>query len=331
MFKKVIVIFVVIALMIGLPACSGNSAGGSKEGYEKNTITIAHQRDTVFFSLITLVIREQGLLENYLPEGVSVEWTGIDVQTDMRDALVAGQLDFGILPTSQLIIATSSGLPLVPVAGFIPIRTGLYSHDPNVKNVDDIVPGNKISSASFGNASHTALQIFCLEHYGDAQHFDDNIAPMSYADMFISVDSSNDLTAALIAFADSVRADESDNLELILDLTPYVVDNCLGSTALVTESFYQNNPVFIEAYRSAAKDAVEFVLNNPSDAAVLLSEFWEFDTSIIEQEINDLPPSYEISESGFDSLANFMYDMGVIKDKPKMLSELSNYQDIPKN
>ena len=72
------------------------------------------------------------------------------------------------------------------------------------------------------------------------------------------------------------------------------------------------------------------MLGNTHEAAVLLTKYWDYDVAIIEKELMDLPPSYEISESGFDSLASFMYEMGSIKIRPKKLSEMPNYLDIPR-
>jgi hypothetical protein len=239
-------------------------------------------------------------------------------------------VDVAVLPTSQLIIANANGIPLLPISDFVAIRTGLYSHHADIKGVDDIQPDDKISSASFGNASHTSLQLYCNEKYGDPLRFDVNILPMSYADMWVSVESSQDLSAALIAFSDNLRADVSDKLELIVDLSPYIIKNCLGSIALTTEAFYDGNPVYIEAYRKAAKEAVDFVLNDRHEAAVLLANHWQYDVAVIEKELTDLPPSHEISESGFDRLAGFMYEMGVIKNAPKKFSDMPNYADIPK-
>jgi ABC-type nitrate/sulfonate/bicarbonate transport system substrate-binding protein len=270
------------------------------------------------------------LLQKHLPEDITVEWQNIDVQTDMRDAVAAGKVDIAVLPTSQLIIANSSGIPLVPISDFVAFRTALYSHHDNIKSLDDIGPGDKISAASFGNVSHTSLQFYCDEIYGDPLRYDSNILPMSYADMWASVESSNDLSAALIGFSDSLRADASNKLAMIADLSPYSTKNCLGSIAMTTAAFYNNNPAYIEAYRKAAKEAVDFVINDTHEAAILLANHWEYDVAIIEKELTDLPPYYEISESGYDALAAFMYKMGSIKSEPKKFSDFPNYADVPK-
>jgi len=333
MKSKIIIVIMTAVITFSLAACGGGNTGSGGSGYKKDTLTIAHQRDDVYFSLIPLVMRHNSLMEKYLPEGIAVEWKNIDVQTDMRDAIVAGVVDIGVLPSSQLIIANAAGIPLIPISDFVGVRVGLYSFHDNIKSVDDIqVTTDKIFAASFGNASHTSFQIFCYEAFGDAQKFDTNIAPMSYADMWASVESSDDLAVGLIAFSDNLKADARPDLcTLILDLSPYVLNNSLGSMALTTEDFYNNNPTFIDAYRKASKEAVDFVLNNNHEAAVLLSNYWEYDISIIENELSMLPPSFGINESGFDALADFMFFIGTLKDEPRMLSEMPNYKDIPKN
>jgi hypothetical protein len=332
MKKKVLaVLLVLFVILVIIAAFYGTRRKTSERGYVDNVLRIAHQRNDVYFSMIPLIMRERGLLEKYLPMGTSVEWTNIDVQTDMRDAVVAGKVDIGILPTSQLVIANASGLPLVPISDFTVLRAGLYSHHGDIKSIDDIEIGtDKISAASFGNASHTSLQIYCNEKYGDAVRYDGNIMPMSYADMWASVESSDDLSASLIAFSDTLRADASDKFELILDLSAYSTANGLGSTALTMTDFYNANPAYVEAYRNASREAVDFVTNNRHEAAELLTKYWDYDVSVIEKELEDLPPHHELSESSYDKLAEFMYEIGSIKTAAGKFLEFPNYDTIPK-
>lgn len=329
MGKRLCCILTSIFILIMIPACKADT-GEAYSGYTAKTIRIAHQRDGAVSCMVPVIIREKQLIEKYLPEGVSVEWELIPMQTDLRDALIAEKIDIAVTATSILITADAAGFQLVPVSDFVPMRLGLFSHHDDIKSVDDIQPDDKLFVTSIGTTLYTTFQIYCYETYGNAKQFENNVINMTIPEMWASVNSSDEIAVALLTSPDALWASDSELYEPILDLTPYGLEKSIGITAYTTEAFNNDNQVLVDAYRKASEEAITFARDNIAEAAALMAPFWEVDISVAEQELKFIPPNYEIPESGYNELASLMYEMGALANKPKMLSEFSNYESIPK-
>jgi hypothetical protein len=122
----------------------------------------------------------------------------------------------------------------------------------------------------------------------------------------------------------------SETVEVILDLTPYSERLGVGYWWVVSQSFYDNNPEYIDAFYNALQDAVDFIHNQPDEAAAVMQEIWPTysieEIKVIFEESNT---RVEISESAYNKLANFMYEIDLLENPPKPLSELPNYDSLP--
>ncbi len=100
---------------------------------------------------------------------------------------------------------------------------------------------------------------------------------------------------------------------------------CVGS-----QEFADNNPMLVEALISASQEAMDFLNNNPSEAAELLTHQYDgVSTAEIEEQIKAVPFTIDISESAYDTVANLMFEIGAIPESPQKFSELPNYDTIP--
>ncbi len=96
--KNKFVLFVVLAIIIiaviVAAVVSQNNNNEENGQVAERTVVINYNPDN-YASAVFQIAKEEGLMEKYLPEGVTVEWTTLSSASDIRDAMVAGDIDIG--------------------------------------------------------------------------------------------------------------------------------------------------------------------------------------------------------------------------------------------
>jgi ABC-type nitrate/sulfonate/bicarbonate transport system substrate-binding protein len=191
-------------------------------------------------------------------------------------------------------------------------------------------PDDKIAAASsLGASAHLALMVYSLEKYGDANYFK-NMVGMSLADVMASMSNTEDLAAAASGPPFAKEEEEKEVFELLLDLSSYGEEYTVGNCWAISQSFFEENPAYVEALNSARQDTVDFIKTQPEEAAAIMQKYWAaYSIEKIVDIFEESNPSLEISESAYNKLANFMYDIDLLENPPKPLSELPNYDSLP--
>jgi len=308
-----------------LAACLLSTAGCNK----KKEVTVIRINDyDILLACVQRVIREKNLLEPYLPEGVTVEWTHVTGDSNIRDALSSGRIDIATLGIAGFITSIENDFPLTLISSGPGTIVYLYSHNKNIKGFEDINTSTKIATVSKGSFGTIAFAMLCEELYGDPLIFDSNLLEMHYNEMFASVNSSNDLDCIFLVLPYYETADGMDNLEKIMDFTPLLMENGLNIIFTANSDFYNNNPNLIEAFRKAQNDAVKYINEQTTEASILLGEVYNSDPVLVEKELKHWPVSLEMQ--GYDKLAAFMHKSGLLTKPPKKFADFPNYNDIPK-
>lgn len=324
--KRISVILLATMILSSFSGCAGID---SEKGYDADTIRI--QYATSYGSAVAQVLMSTGTLDDLLPNDVSVEWVNINGGTNARDALAAGKIDIGHFAEPTAISALENDLPFVILSNSILAPAHIYTNRPDIHSIDDIGTGDKIALTSIGSSIHLALMLICKENYGDAARFNNNLVVMQRTDAFASISSSNELACIITVFPYNIRSDETEGLTPILDFMPTVKAYDLGQFVSANSDFYNNNPVLIEAFSKAYQQTVDFINENPEEAANILAEFYgDIDAADIEEQLIAAPPRLEISESSYDKVAELMYEVDIIPNSPKKFAELPNYDNIPR-
>jgi ABC-type nitrate/sulfonate/bicarbonate transport system substrate-binding protein len=318
------------------PSFCGNGVGGIAEasdkggkGYKANVIRIAYGES--YTSVIPQMVMLKGFLENKLPSDVSVDWELINNGTDMRDALVSDNLDFGIMGKSIAVTAIENGLPILIMSDNPSMTTSVFSGNPEIKSLDDIKESSRIVVVAIGSTNHYALIFAARDLYHDPNKFGGNLMVMPLVDTFSAFVAKSGVDCAVMNFPFDSAVKKIEGIEQILDLVPYIKKYGITGTFDVRKRFYDENPALVDAVYAAMVEATDFMNDNPAEAAKILSKFYgNIDAAEIETQIKAIPISFSVSESAYNSFANFLYETGVLTNPPKKFSELPNYEKIPK-
>lgn len=284
-------------------------------------ISISHSYGTATSN----IIKEYGLLEQCLPEGYEVEWVQMTSASDMRDALVSGDLDIVCTSLPTFIMGYENGLPieLISFAGGVPI--GLYGNQEDIRSLRDFEELDRIAAKSKGNNGHIAFLIACKDELNDAMALDDQISTIQEAEALALLQSSNDYQASIFSFPMNVKAEQAGLYE-IENFNDIIIDYGIGSTYFTRTDFYEEEKEVVEALREAQQMALELIESDPKGVAERLSPIFDLESTYIENAFEIMPP--RTGYTGYDKLASLLYEIGLIENEPTLFSELPNYEEI---
>lgn len=317
--KNILTLCLIAALLFSFSACNHSPAPNAKGKVIHISISTSYGTTT------SNIMKEYGLLEACLPDGYSVEWHFMTSASDMRDALVSGDLDIVCTSLPTFITAYENGTPLqlISFAGSVPI--GLYGNDPSIVSLSDFDSNDHLAAKSKGNNGHIAFLIACQLELGNAMALDDQISTIQEADALALLQSSNDYQAGIFSFPMTIKAEKA-GLHQIISFNDIIKDYGIGSTYFTRQDFYEQEPKVIAALREAQRQALELISNDPEGVAAKLSPIFELDEEYILTALGEMPPCAEYS--GYNKLATLLFDIGLLEKEPTAFEDLANYEDI---
>jgi len=260
--------------------------------------------------VLSNIIKEKNLLSSYLPDGVAIEWSTINTTPELRDALVSGDVDITVLSSFAVITAIENNLPILILSGHVVNSCSIFSKNPNIKEIVDLMQANGIYVNSLTGSPALATIAMSWDEFDDAQVLSKKFIAQSNELSLAAFEYSDDIDCFAAGFPSAVRIMQMQGVHQVVDLTPYAKKYDLGNYYVANEKFYNNNPQLIEAFRKALNDALYFVLNHPEEAAEILEHIFEIDRDITVGEIKKAPPSLEIL--GYDNVASLLYEAGIL-------------------
>lgn len=155
MNKKVI--FVVAIIVVAVISCVlvlNNQQGGTKIAKER-TVVINYNPDN-YASAVFQIAKENNLFEKYLPENVKVEWTTLTSASDIRDAMVAGDIDIGTPGIMAYMTAIDNDMPLTLMSFYGYATVKAYTNQENINSLADFKSGDQISISGLASNPQAA-------------------------------------------------------------------------------------------------------------------------------------------------------------------------------
>ncbi len=321
--KKLISLILCLNLVF---LCGCARGGGQNDSKTIDKVVINYARS--FSDLSAGIIMHENLLEKYLPDGVEVEWTSLAAASDLRDGVLSGNVHIASYALPAYIMSMESDLPLVMIArdGASPIK--VYANEERIQSILDFTDTDKISVLGLGSIMHIAFLAQAYELGMESSMFDSSFQIMPHADGLAALSGGNGVQGLILSFPTLIKADNTDSIHEVCDLTDIVLEYGIGPVEIVSEDFYENHPEIVEAYIKAREEALQLCYDEPERIAAVLAEEWEIDEDIVLETLMAMPPTLEIT--GYDKQAQLLYEMGLLENEPKKFEELSNYEALLK-
>ena len=280
------------------------------------------------------IMQKQNLVEKQaqkLGVPVKVNWSNIGGPSGMIDALISGSADFiSAGPPSFLILWDRTKGNVKAVAAMSSMPMSLNTGAAHLKSIDDLKPTDKIAVTSVKSSIPSiVMQMYALQKYGKDQvfKFDPYTVTMNHGDAAAALLSGSGAITGHYASAPlDQRERATPGIRSIMNS-----DDVMGGSTTFTmistrADFAQKNPKVYQAFVAALKEAQDFIAKDKEAAADILIESMggssKWSKADMVAILNDPKTKYTSKPENVMKYANFMFDIGSMKTKPKTIGDL---------
>lgn len=239
--------------------------------------------DFATYNPLSLVIRDQGILEEILGDDVAVEWVQSAGSNKANELLRSGSIDVGSTAGSAALLARSNGSPIQVIDIFSQPEWSAIVVGPD----SDITSVADLAGKSVAATKGTDPYFFLLQSLEEAGLSVDDVEVqnLQHADGRAALDGGSvDAWAGLDPIMAAAEVESGDQLIYRnVDFNTYGFLNA-------TEDFIANHADLAQAVVDAYEQAREWALENPEETAALLAEVAGIDievaTTVIEERSN---------------------------------------------
>ncbi|TWR85363.1 ABC transporter substrate-binding protein [Pseudomonas saxonica] len=314
-----------LAASLGLSLLAASFVAPSV-AHAEGEIRIAEQFGIVY--LLLNVVRDQQLIEKHGKEegiDIKVDWTQLSGGAAINDALLSGSIDIagaGVGPLLTIWDRTHGRQNIKAVASLGNFPYYLVSNNPQVKTIADITDKDRIAVPAVGvSVQSRFLQYAAAKQWGDKD--------FNRLDKYTLALPHPDATAALIAGGTELsghfsnppfqdQALKNPNVHVVLDSYDLLGPNS-PTVLFATEKFRNDNPKTYKAFTQALAEAAEFAQNDKGAAADTYIRVTKanIDRAELLKIIDNSQYEFTVTPKNTYPLAEFMYRIGAIKNKPE--------------
>jgi NitT/TauT family transport system substrate-binding protein len=291
---------------------------GCGSGEKQPTIRIAEQYGLAYAPL--QVMREQQLLEKALPE-VTIEWKQFGGPTPIREAMVAGEVDFGFMGPAPVLVGLDNGMKWKYATGLSFNEVALVTDREDIKTLKDIGPGDRIAILSPGSTQHILLCIASQQAFGDPNYFDNQIVSLSHPDAMDALMADTEIVAHF-STPPYLGQELDQGMHVIVTGEEIMGGPFTFITGVTLEAFYQQHPDYYEAILDALKEAIDYINENMEEASRLLAPIYGVPQEELLKQMSYQGTIYSTRLVGLQKLADQMLALGLIKT-PVIIEEVT--------
>ncbi|MEV8023134.1 aliphatic sulfonate ABC transporter substrate-binding protein [Microbacterium sp. NPDC080220] len=281
--RTVPTIVVAGAVMLMATGClAGENAASTTEStgeWSTDTLSI----DFATYNPLSLVVKDQGLIEKALGDDVDVEWTQSAGSNKANELLRAGSLDVGSTAGSAALLARANGSPIKVINVYSQPEWSaiVVGPDSDITSIADL-KGKKVAATSGTDPYFFLLQALETAGLGVS---DVEVQNLQHADGRSALDGGSvDAWAGLDPIMAAAEVESGDKLIYRnVDFNSYGFLNA-------TEEFLTDHADVAQVVVNAYEEAREWALANPDETAALLAEVAGIDpvvaTTVISERSN---------------------------------------------
>jgi NitT/TauT family transport system substrate-binding protein len=298
-----------VALVLGL------LLGEVSQAQEAKQLRIVKQPGLGYLQLV--VMRELKLLEKRAP-GVDVEWRQLTSGPVIRDAMVAGQMDIGSGGVGPFIQAIDRGIDWKTLGALNEMPLYLNCARDDIKSLRDVKPNDRIAMPAIGSIQHVALQMAAEKELGDPKKLNQQIVAMSHPDATAAILSKREITCHLSSPPFQYEQLRDKGIHKVLDSYQAAGGPHTFNLVWASDRWVRANPVLARAFVDALREATDFVVQKPAEAARLYatSEKSKSSADEILEIMKQDGIKYTMTPAGLVKFAAFMSKIGMIKAVP---------------
>jgi NitT/TauT family transport system substrate-binding protein len=296
---------------------------------EVSAVTIIGQHGLPYLPL--MLMRDQKLVEKHaarlgLP-GLTADYRTLGGTQSLVDALIAGQMNFGITGVPGLATlwdktaGTANEVRALSAAQAMPFL--LNTHRADIKSIKDFKEGDKIAVPGIKNSNQAiCLQMAAAKEWGQANYakLDPYTITLPHPDAAIAIISkSSELTAhyGVSPFQDYEIA--APGVHTVLKSYDTLGGQTTNGVVLMTKKFRDANPKATAAVYAALTEASEFIKKQPRQSAevyIRLTNEKRSGPDDMAKMISDPDNAWTTTPQNAMRYVEFMHKVGTLKKLP---------------
>lgn len=292
---------------------------GEEETAENASLTIVEQYGMAYAPL--KVMQEQKLIEKNYNGDVEIEWATLNSGAAITESFASGDVQVGAMGVGPAITGALSGVGFKICSNMSAQPHKIMTNDDSIQSVADIGSDDKIALVNEGSFQHIVLAMQCKETLGEAHALDENISAMAHPDgmsALIAGSVSCQLTTSPFTFKE--EAEGMSEVGNLADVWPE------GNSFIVlcaTEKLHEDNPELYDAVVAACAEAINWINENPQEAAELLCEDEGVDAETMLSWLEDPACVYNTEVKGIMDFHDFMAENDFLEvDPAESISDL---------
>lgn len=284
-----------------------------------------------------LVMQKYGLIEQYAKQAgianLHVRWINIGGPSVMNDALLSGSADFIAAGPPAFLTLWDRTIPSAKVKGVAAMTSlpmYLNTRSPSVKKLDDITDRDRIALTSIKvSIPSLAMQMYARRKFGAAQvyRFDKDTVTMTHPDGVIALLSGSGAIDAHFTSPPFAQRELKDpRIHTVLTTDDVMGGSTTFTMVSTTTKFREQNPRVFGAVLKALEEANRRIIADKKTAAEILLESTGgekgFSVNEIVEVLNDPRMKFTTTPENVMKYANFMHDVGSIKNRPSSWKDL---------
>ncbi|HVO87834.1 MAG TPA: ABC transporter substrate-binding protein [Casimicrobiaceae bacterium] len=309
---------------------------------EVNEVKIATQYGIGYLALT--VMKQDKLIEKHLAKAgladTKVSWVKLGAGAAANDALLSGSLDFasgGTGPAFILWDKTRSNVDVRGVAALTSMPNLLVSRNPNVKTIRDFTDQDKIAMAGAGSSVQTIyLEMAAAKEWGPAEYRKLNSLMINLAHpdgLQALLSGAGDVNAQFTSPPFQNYALEKPGIHVVLNSYDVMGGPNTFLMVWATNKFRMANPKTYRAVLDALKEATDSINADKKRAAEMYVKEGGSTEQVdkILKLMEDPQVSYTLAPERVLPFAQFMQEVGVIKNRPSSWKDLffPEIHDLP--
>lgn len=306
MKKQILLLSIFFLALLPLFGCS------AKKEAKKNTFTIAEQFGIAYAPLN--IMKELGYLEKKLPD-VNIEWKQFGGPTAIREGMLNGEIDFGFMGISPVLIGIDNGMDWKYATGISSNQVAIVTDRPELKSLADFTPKDKIAILSPGCTQHVLLCMLAEQQLFDARCLDNQTVSMSHPDATNALISNTEI-AAHVATPPYIQEELSYGMHIIADGEDIMGEPFTFISGVAMNDFYKSHRDWYDAFIEALEESIDYINNDMDNAVKKLAPVYGISQEELKEQMSYNGTIYSTQLTGVEKMSEAMARMGFIKKAP---------------
>lgn len=277
---------------------------------EKTTFSIAEQFGIAYAPLN--LMQEMGWLEEKLP-GITIEWKKFGGPTAIREAMLSGEVDFGFMGVSPVLIGISNGMDWKYATGISRNQVALVTDKPELKSLADFTNQDKIVVLSPGCTQHILLCMLAREQLGDPMAMDAQIVSMSHPDGMNALMSETEVSAHFVT-PPYLQEELKQGMHIIADGEELIGGQFTFISGVAMTKFHDDYPELYNTFIETLNESIEYINNNMEEAIQILAPIYGITEEELREQMSYGGTIYSGELQGVEKIKTAMFEMGFISE-----------------